>query len=93
MKARTLGTEQGRCKALHTYHNCPDRLKSRPAFTTLMPEKGEDAAWRLGVSTRCGAYTHSQVGCRKLAQECSEMVPGGGLVGDDTSQPSTGVPQ
>ena len=57
MKACTLDTEQGRCKASHTYQSCPDRLKNCPAFTTMMPEEGEDATWRLGVSTRCGVDT------------------------------------
>ena len=96
MTTCTLGTELGRCKAFHTDHNCPDRLKSCLAFTTMMPEEGEVLAWRLSTSTRCGVYTHSQVGCRRPAQECLEIpwrYLGGGPTGDNTSQPFTRVLQ
>ena len=88
-EACPLCAEQGRGKVINTYQRrfamwpTPDHIDwlsymitSCPAFTIMKPEEREDAVLRLGACTRCGAYIHSQVGCKRTPPECSEPTPG-----------------
>ena len=79
-KACPLCAKKGCGKVIHTYRwrfakwptpdhiNWPScRITSCAAFTTMKPEEREDAVLRLGTCTRCGAYTHGQLGCKRTA--------------------------